>query len=79
LLLVLLVDMASITDDKEEFRTRYLGYNIVISREGASWSSNVHPGTPDLTILASMTSVSFSSSSGALAQAEKRIDRLLAI
>lgn len=77
--MVVLIDMALISDDKEEFRTRYRGYTIVISREGASWSSSAHPGTPDLPILSSMTSVSFSSSSGALAEAEKRIDRLLAI
>ena len=63
---------------EQEFRTIYRGYDILVSFSG-TWSFSAHPRKADLPILADMSFMSFSSGAGAIAEAEKRINRVLAI
>jgi hypothetical protein len=69
--------MALISPREQEFRAIYRGYDILVSFSGTC-SFSAHPRKSDLPILACTSFMSLSSGAGAIAEAEKRIDRVLA-
>lgn len=63
----------------DPLRTAYRGYHIYLVGEASSWSFSAQPATHDFPILPRSTFPLYVSSEAALAEAKKRIDRLLAI
>jgi hypothetical protein len=64
-------------ETSEMERSTYRGYLIEVANDGPSWSFMARPASCDLPILSRPTSGLYGSSDRALAEAKRRIDRLL--